>query len=145
MNWRVVIILGSILISLPMIFIGTVLNYGVTERQPATVTLDSSACRLLPQAADSSDGSGMCRLNVGDLRIDGKLVELWLAEEQRPLSEGQAITIPAEALKLAVNLPRQPAPAWMRLLPYAGMLLFTMALVVFGMNLRRFTGPRTQQ
>ena len=144
MNWRFALILVVAIISIPMLFMGVVFDYGMTHRQPATVTVVNSACQFLPADTAASAANGNCSLYVDDFQRDGRMVKLWLARNDHDWLEGKTLTLPADAVKMAFNNPKRPAPMWVASLPYAGMLLLLGSVVAFGLYFRKYViSPKT--
>jgi len=78
----------------------------------------------------------MCRIEVGDFRPNGKLAELWFATVPGEAFLGRMVTLPADAIRVAIGKPAMPAPLWVTLLIYMGMLVLLGAMVVFGFTIR---------
>lgn len=114
-----------------------ILEVGIGHRTPASMELDAAVCRYLPPGIHGEAADGVCRVRVDDFSRDGKLLRLWWQEGDSSLSEGHAITIPVESLRIATELPRKPAPGWVFLLVGGAMLLTLLPLVWLTLRMRR--------
>jgi|GEM_PF-5570486 len=131
------VFLAALLVGAGILFAGAALEMGISHRQPALVTLDSTACVLLPSSvAKSSVADGLCRIEADDLRPTGKLVELWFAKSPGEAFDGQTVTVPIDAIRIAVDRPLMPVPLWITALFYLGVFVIIGSMIVFGFAIR---------
>jgi len=117
--------------------VGVALEIGVSHRHPTTITLAQDTCGLLPSNIEKSPATdGMCRIEVGDFRPNGKLAEIWFATVPGEAFSGRMVTLPADAIRVAIGKPAMPAPLWVTLLIYVGMLVLLGSMVALGFTIR---------
>lgn len=143
MNFRYALMLCGASVGLIMMFVGTALGIGVSQRQPSTVTITSHACQLLPANLAFTRVGSFCHVDVDDFKHDGQLVRLWLASDAGKIFKGETITLPVDAIKVAVELPKRQTPLWIIMIPGVGVLLLLSAIAAFGLEVRKMSASRS--
>lgn len=137
MKFRSGLILCAALAGIGMLFFSTTVVIGISHRQPASLTLANTACRMLDADIAKPLENGFCKIVADDFHPNGKLVELWLASPAGPLFEGKTIFLPIEKVKLAIALPKRGVPLWIYAIFLSGIILLIGSIVGFGIALRK--------